>query len=270
MIRRDGPSAAQCPRRWILISQIEHAHLAARLAEPWESSAFPPLEPRDELLWAIEHHDDGWRHWEERPQVDPMTGVPRSFMEMPAGDAIAIWTGSIDAAAAAGPLEAYVVAGHFVALAKRAATWRKAAPSRDATAEFIRSHEEQMHGWLANWQAVDRAGNTARRVQTALEYLQFFDALSLWFCCAEATAAQELPTPGGGQLRLVPSDPEHISLTPWPMRSPSIEVEIVGRSVSAEHYPDSEELAASPSQPVSLRWALQPAGPGSAADPTNR
>ena len=114
MIRRDEP-ADGAPSHWALISQVEHARLAGRLAEPWVDGPFAPLWPRDELLWAIEHHDDGWRQWEACPGVDSRTGRPRNFTEMPAAEALAIWRHSVDAAAAAFPLAGYVVAGHFCA-----------------------------------------------------------------------------------------------------------------------------------------------------------
>src|SRR5262249_14641356 len=117
MIRRDGSAAAEAAGRWILISQIEHARLAVRLAEHWSGRGFAPLMPRRELLWAVEHHDDGWRAWETAPGVDPTSGRPRSFVEMEPSDSVAIWTRSIDEAADAGPLEAYLVAGHFSSLA---------------------------------------------------------------------------------------------------------------------------------------------------------
>jgi hypothetical protein len=125
MIRRLGSAAEGTTGQWILISQIDHARLSGQLAEYWGAQGYSPLSPRDELLWAINHHDDGWGEWEQTPDVDPKSGHPRSFTEMELGDALVIWTASIESARQAGNLEAYLVAGHFCALARRSAAWRK-------------------------------------------------------------------------------------------------------------------------------------------------
>ena len=258
MIRRDETADGPLARRWVLISQVDHAHLARQLAEPWTADCFAPLWPRRELLWAVYHHDDGWRDWEQRPGVDPQSGRPRGFTEMPAADSLAIWTRSIDVAAAAGLLEGYVVAGHFCALARRAAAWRVEPSERQATEAFIAHYEPAMAAWLASWQAADPGEHTPERAATALKYLQFFDALSLWFCCAPATAPHTLDALGGRALTLTPVAAEHLKVAPWPFGVNRLEVEIPGRAVLVDRYVSAEVLAAAPSQAVRLRWTLQP------------
>src|SRR5690242_18324673 len=85
---------------WLLIPQIEHARLAGRLAENWGAAPFGTLPARDELIVAVEHHDDGWADWDRRPAVDAERGTPIEFTEMPLADALGIWRQSIDIAAA--------------------------------------------------------------------------------------------------------------------------------------------------------------------------
>ena len=87
MIRREAGE------NWLLISQVDHAHLAAEMATAWETPALP--EP-DGLLPAIRDHDEGWREWERLPDIDPQTGLPRNFTEMPASEAVRIWSRSIE------------------------------------------------------------------------------------------------------------------------------------------------------------------------------
>jgi Protein of unknown function (DUF3891) len=258
MIRRDEP-ADGAPSHWALISQVEHARLAGRLAEPWVDGPFAPLWPRDELLWAIEHHDDGWRQWEACPGVDSRTGRPRNFTEMPAAEALAIWRHSVDAAAAAFPLAGYVVAGHFCALARRAAHWREDPASRQATAAFIADYEQRMAGWLAAWQSADSRANTPQRAATAVEYLQFFDALSLWLCCAPATVPHALAAPGGGRLILTPLGAERIAVAPWPFALPRLAAEVAARRVRVARYATAAALTTAPSEAVRLGWTLEPA-----------
>ncbi len=265
-IRREATTPG-APARWILISQLDHARLAGELAKHWGAGDFAPLVPRDELLWAIYHHDDGWREWEQSPDVDRARGWPRSFTEMELADSLPIWTGSIELAAAAGPLQAYVVAGHFCALLERVVGWRRGAAGSQQMQHdahpFLGRYQGLMANWLRDWQAADPAVNTRACADLALRQLQFFDALSLWFCCAPATEPEGVETPGGPVLTLKPADPEHIQWAPWPLSLPRLNLEIPGRAVAVGHYSNRAELAAAPSQPVLLRWQVQPDAPKS-------
>jgi Protein of unknown function (DUF3891) len=260
MIRRDLPADENSPARWVLIPQTEHARLAGNLAEHWGADGFAPLKPHDELLWAIAHHDDGWPDWDRAPDVDHSTGIPRSFTEMEIDDSLAIWSASIDGAARAGKLEGSLVAGHFCALARRAAAWKKDDPAWDRAEQFIARYEARIDSWLEAWQQQDRAANTTAVAELALAQLQFFDLLSLWFCCAAAAETDVVPTPAGPDLTLSPQDSGHVRLSPWPLLVAQLNLEIPGRIVPRGHYGSRDLLAAAPSQPVLLRWELRAAG----------
>ncbi len=257
MIRRDATNSLDGSKQWILIPQIEHARLAGELAKHWGAGPFARLEPRDELVWAIAHHDDGWRDWDENPQVDPRSGRPRSFTEMEIDDSVSIWTGSIETAAAAGPLEGYVVAGHFCALGRRAAAWKHSDAHWSQAQRFLDHYGQAIDRWLADWQRADPANNTPEIARRALAELQWFDALSLWFCCAEADGPDEVEAPEGIRLALKPRDPMHISLDPWPLDVPALELEVIGRAVPIGHYADQAQLRAARGQPARLCWRLE-------------
>ncbi|QDT36987.1 DUF3891 family protein [Stratiformator vulcanicus] len=92
MIRRD------CEDGWLLITQVDHAHLAARLAALWGNRTIPKLPVPQMLLPAIRDHDEGWRFWEQNPSVDPETGFPQSFLDVPIEDAVRIWARSVEQA----------------------------------------------------------------------------------------------------------------------------------------------------------------------------
>ncbi len=256
MIRRDGSAVEQTVGQWILISQVDHAHLAGKLAEHWGGPGFAPLDPHDELLWAITHHDDGWSPWEQAPDVDPNTGQPRQFVEMELVDSLEIWSGSIDAAARHDPLSGHLVAMHFAVLARLSAPWRKRHPNWPLVEEFLAKYDRLSQDWLQAWQAVNPVQNTPQRADRAYAHLRMFDNLSLWFCCAPAECTEIVETPGGGDVTLVPTDPRHIRVTPWPFTVESLNLEVSGRAVPIRRYADRAELAAAPAQPVTLRWQL--------------
>ena len=56
MIRRDATLPDGSPA-WVLVSQVDHAHLAGELAEGWRDG----LPAASVLLPTIYRHDDGWR-----------------------------------------------------------------------------------------------------------------------------------------------------------------------------------------------------------------
>jgi hypothetical protein len=262
MIRREESG------RWILISQIDHAHLSGRLAEHWGAGGVAPLVARDELLWAISHHDDGWRRWEQSPDIEPKFVRPRSFMEMELAVSLDIWAQSIAAAAQHGPLAGYTVAGHFCALLRRFGSSARIEPRADADADrFLATYESLLDGCLRAWQGRSPGENTPERAHLALSQLQMFDSLSLWFCCEEASQSNEFQTPAGPVVTLAPQkrpgrdEPHRVLLSPWPFTVERLNLEVPGRAIPARRYENRTELAAAPAQRVVLRWELLPAEP---------
>lgn len=272
MIRRDGIGPGGRPA-WILISQVEHAHVSAGLAQSWGGGDVQPLAPRSELLATIEHHDDGWADWERHPEVDPAHGRPYDFMEMPLEQALPIWDRSIAVARCeAGPLGGWLVASHFAALLRRG---RSAHPHPASYVElsdaWLAAADEHRAGWLTDWQQSNPARHTVELANRGLAQLQMFDALSLWLCCAHREAPKSVATPDGPTLLLTPVDAgskqtgsaadsgrQTISVAPWPFTEPAVELSAPGRLVTAEHYAGPAELAAAPSQVVRLGWVMKP------------
>ena len=259
MIRRDMRPQSDSPvSQWALIQQIDHAHLAGQLAEHWGTSGFAPLEPRGELLWAIYHHDDGWRAWDLDPRIEPSHHRPAGFTEMQASQSLAIWTESIEIAAAAGPLQAYAVAGHFSVLARRLAAWNSDPAEAELAISFVAEYDRRRAAWLAEWSALEPEKNTPEVADRAVAQLQFFDALSLWVCCSEKPEPDEVPSPAGPVLTLDPLDSQRIVLAPWPLTIEVLNLEVPARLVPAQAYVSQAELAAAPSQSLRLRWQLLP------------
>jgi len=267
MIRRDI-TMPDGGAGWLLISQIEHARLAGALAAEWGASPFPAVEPRDDLLPAIVRHDDGWSEWEQQPALDPATGWPRNFLEMPGEDSLLIWRASIERTAALSLLGGATVAGHFLHLLRHGLVWeqhgtRAAAAAHQWGAEFDALRQEWVEQWCAQ-----RAGNTSEVAATAMAWLPFFDRLSLWFCMAAHQEPTELTTCGGPPLRLVPQtqparecddgDVLTVRMEPWPLRVPEFDFTLGARLVPARRYLDATELADVPRR--IMRWRLRLVG----------
>jgi hypothetical protein len=259
MIRRDAtaPDGTRC---WILISQVEHARISGELAEHWGAGGFAPLEPRNDLLPAIFHHDDGWAVWEQHPGVDAKSGRPLNFTEMPLADSLAIWQRSIDAVQASGDLGGYIVSGHFSALLRHVNHWQKIGTDHGTdAADFLARQDAFRAAALTRWQAAHPTSDAQAVAAHGLKCLQFFDALSLWFCTSERDQPQTLDVPGGPPLTLRPHSPTEIRLSPWPLDRSELTIGVAGRQIPATRFATREELAAAPSTTVQLAWRLTPA-----------
>jgi hypothetical protein len=250
MIRRDARTVDGSPI-WVLVSQVDHAHLAGELANDWREE----LPCRDVLLPTIDRHDDGWRMWERSPTIDPATGHPRSFLEMPNAIAHDLWRRSIAGVEDLGPLAQYIVAEHFCRLR------RSGDAHIDANVDdFLREFIARGQAWLAQWQAERPTLNTADIAEAAVDWLQFFDRFSLWLCMAERHALHELALPNGTTLKLEPlavaGETQVMRVTPWPWRSESRELVVTGIEIPARQLPSNEELRRelAAGQRKTLRW----------------
>jgi hypothetical protein len=81
LIRPDGDAV-------ICIGQPAHAFVSGQLAAAWR----PRPEPFDEVVLAATQHDAGMADWDAEPELNPETGVPRSFMEMSLDTHLRLWT----------------------------------------------------------------------------------------------------------------------------------------------------------------------------------
>jgi len=252
MIRRNvilpGGSSA-----WLLIAQVEHGRVAFEVARLWGAVPFSSPHPKSLLLQTILRHDDGWRSWERRPEIDPRTGRPLAFTELPARLSQSIWKKSIDACADLGPLSQFLTATHFVHLRRRGDSANTTAGRR-----FLSEYRARAEQWLADWKLLDPASNTDQLAHSALRYLQLFDAISLWLCCSELSEPRIFRDPEGRTLELLPADSPRISASPWPLTESNLRIEVHGRVVPIRAYRDTADLESVERQQFSLEWHLVP------------
>lgn len=269
MIRREVQLADGSPG-WALISQVEHARISAQLASQCRGR-FGQVNSsliRDEVLVAIAAHDDGWREWEQAPQLDAKHGRPLSFMELTVADATAIWSRSIAVADEIGPLAAWMVSGHFMRLLEHSEHARFDSLAQSWLAEIGPRRET----WFAKWQAIEPELRVAAVADESLEWLWAFDEASLWFCChgpvggehrrdaSEAYASGsgtpvELSLSGKGEQAT--SEPARgvARAEPWRFDVESLELEAAALLVPAKRYDSPQQLLAAGTSHT-LRWRL--------------
>ena len=86
MLAREGQVIVQtapegAPR--FVITMAEHTNFAGQLARLFGNDRFEPVEPREEMLYLIDHHDQGWRELDAEVLMDPETRLPYHLVETP-------------------------------------------------------------------------------------------------------------------------------------------------------------------------------------------
>src|SRR5215471_10680138 len=67
----------------LAITQTDHSRLAGFFAAHWGNATFAAPNPYESVTRAAVFHDFGWLRYETRPEVDPASGEPYTFISLP-------------------------------------------------------------------------------------------------------------------------------------------------------------------------------------------
>ncbi len=74
-----------------LVTQPDHARVAAEILTLWRADGLPDHPRRAELLFAVREHDNGWQEADAAPRVNPRTGEPYDFLDLPDQLRLELW-----------------------------------------------------------------------------------------------------------------------------------------------------------------------------------
>jgi len=248
MIVRDGHDV------WLLISQVEHARVAAEFAAAWRlPEPFQPLA--GEFQFAVRHHDDGWYEWEQAPTVDA-GGNPRDFMDMQMPVATEIWCDSINATVQHSRWSGLWVSRHFCHLAELAVEHRQAESDRSAARQFLAMQSFGQKHWRAS---LGVEANSSTEL-FGLRGVQFFDRLSLWLCCAERTQPQEFDDPFVGSTKWTPQPGGGFQIECGSFIPDELRLSVAAVAVPKQSYADDSEVRAAfaAGERKTLSWRFVP------------
>lgn len=100
----------------LLVTQPAHAWISGQLAENWGGYGFPRPGPWKELCFAAARHDDGWASFDRHPGLNPGTGAPYDFKNIPISDHMTIWDRSVALAGQYSRFGALLVSRHISGL----------------------------------------------------------------------------------------------------------------------------------------------------------
>jgi hypothetical protein len=227
LVRPERDDAVLC------IGQASHAWVSGQIARAWADVG----GRREELCLAAEQHDVAWMPWDAAPELDPSTGVPYSFLEMPFDRWEALWAPAPERLAAQSAYAALLVSLHGTRL---------------------QEHRPGAEGYLAGQARVQErlialTGADAAELARHRDLIALWDRLSLALCLRWDPYEQD-----GLRLRRAG---EHHTLDPWPLAVDELELTCEGRELRGRYdgvRAMRDALAAAPPRP--LRFTLRPAG----------
>lgn len=257
-----------------LIAQQDHARLSGQLAEYWGSDHWPAPRPREAVLAAIHHHDDGWPRHDQQPTLDDEQ-LPTDFYKMSPDWDLKLWSGSIEQASdKGGPMGGLIVSWHFCALADLLPidpNDRNMLNQRDA----FKQAEQQRRARFCDELGLSKTmANAEPAPQTEADreavynfrVLRAVDWLSLVLCADElpeemAAYPPAIDPEGKYQIVTTWQDSHTLAVSPWPMNRETIDVGIAARRMADRKYADEQEMQAAYEQAprVTLSFVLVPA-----------
>jgi hypothetical protein len=237
LLHRDGDGV-------ICIGQAAHSWVSGQLARRWGNGTVPPPEPLAEVCLGAEQHDIGMADWDRRPELNPETGYPTSFVELPLATHIALWTEAPDRILSQSPYAALLVSMHGHALFR----------DREPTPEierYLRAQEELQNDLL------ERIGEDRARARRNQQLVWALDHLALVGLFPEWTPNEVVVDEV--TYRSTTLGPQRIGIEPWPFGvDREITIAYPGRRLTARSATADElhgRLADAPWVDVRVTWS---------------
>lgn len=108
VVRREG--------QLLLVTQSDHAHFAAELLALRRHDGLKDHPRREEILFAVREHDNGWREADAVPRIEPSSHRPLDFRDCPTGLRHEIWERGVERYVEQRPYASLLIVEHALAL----------------------------------------------------------------------------------------------------------------------------------------------------------
>ncbi len=241
---------------WLLVEHPEHARLAGRFAARWGNDEFVAPEPRPEILFAVDHHDDAWAERDVPPHLTrdsrpsaftrELVGKYSAFEEIDLADYLGVRGRATEAVAAAHPYAAIIISMHTVdLLTNQADLTRLSEADRALHKKFIDGQvrrQSELFVDLSSQRGYERSLEAAS-LREAFDFLQACDSLSLTSCVRYPSP---IPLRGrharrsgpAAELTCTPLGGDTYRISPYPFDSDDFTEEARCRHVAAGSFSD--------------------------------
>jgi hypothetical protein len=232
VLRREGDAV-------VAIGQPSHAWLSGQLARAWGNERFGAVRPWEEVCLAAEQHDIGIAAWDAAPTLNPDTGLPHSFVEMPVETHVELWGRAWELVLPQSRYVALLVSMHGTALYEM----RDLAKLDDRRADLVRrllADQREVQRRLV--EALGHPADVARNQRL----IWTWDAFSLALCLDWAPhTLRAVPTAceDAIDVELVEAGPRSVSVAPWPFGADRVRVHTEGR-VLERRFDDERSMRA--------------------------
>jgi hypothetical protein len=196
----------------MVVRQPDHGLQTGDFALHWGNVHTPLYEPREPMIAAATHHDDGWAEWETTPSLDPETGQPYQFVKLSPIEHVPLYRRGIGMAVQRHPYTGLAVSMHGAGLYNgRYGTFTLREPNFNAAEQQISTEFLEEQSALQQSLAESALGRIAdghpsedEQVWYTYKLLQVWDRLSLQFAYRQAAdgAIGPLPLPSSDDLVL--------------------------------------------------------------------
>lgn len=221
----------------LAIGQPAHAWISGQLARAWGNEQFGTVQPTEEVCLAAEQHDVGWAGRDLDPILNPDTGLPLAFTEMPLDVHLALWTEGPACLVPQSRYAALLVSMHGWRLYERRDLGRLSRAEAGTISRFLSERRDFQAQLLASLRAdpavADHAADACIERNSMLIWT--WDYLSLALCLGWApSTARSAPTHDGSiDLELTRDDASGIHhVRPWPFATAALTVACEGRRLS--------------------------------------
>ena len=235
-----------------VVLQIDHQEQCRLAACAWGNEAFSRPEPWEPVQIAAAVHDEGWRTWEDLPQIDG-NGRPMDFPDLPRRQHVEMYEAGIAASEGHGPEVALLVSMHGLGLYR--ARMGLDGPARDldelpgVVQEFIRTQlARQARLWVL------LGDDPVRRewAWAAYRLLQAWDGLSLYLTWrglpqgrdGRLPSVPRHPADPGRDLGLRPVDPRTAMCEPFPFAGDEAVLPVRARVIPDRVYTSHDDMRA--------------------------
>jgi len=220
----------------IAITQPMHAWVSGQLARAWGNEHFGEVVPLEEVCLGAEQHDVGHTAWEQAPTLNPQTGLPYSFLEMPRQLHVQLWSQAARCVLPQGRYAALLVSLHGTRLYRHydaANDLPENARTVQHYLELERAFQEELLASLRS-DPHYKPYTTEEVVARNQQLVGIWDALSLAICFGRKNPQswQQVPTAMGSTtltLTAYDNDPTKLKFTPWPFRCQQVTLVYEGR-----------------------------------------
>lgn len=234
-----------------LMLQTDHAQIAADFAAAWGGGPFVAAKPLAPVKIAAQLHDHGWQQWEQAPQIEPTSGRPYSFLNIPQDLHVQMCAASAHLALVEHPYTGLLVSLHGTGFYRNRYGYMPQLPPnviqpgcQEMVDQFLASGKELQTALIHDLQADEQT------LWTHYRWLQAWDLLSLWLAMSDPAEQKSFPLgvmphyPGGPeeQIRVTGAGPDTYTVKPWPFSRPSLAVEMPVRYVPDRAYSSDQEF----------------------------